>query len=193
MTTARSQTHRRVSGDPNSSSIATEAITVHTPPRRADRHRRWRRAGIGAAIAAVATVAMGAAPAAADRIGGDHHSPTVVWSAAAALAAQDAFAGTGTPGAFVTYLSARDAAADAVALEMGLDPVTVRGAWARADSAHQEAVLAALSQLGKPYRFATSDPGVGFDCSGLTAFAWSRAGVEIPHQSSAQIGVAARR
>ena len=48
------------------------------------------------------------------------------------------------------------------------------------------AVQAALAQQGTPYRFATSTPGVGFDCSGLTAYAWGQAGVGLPHQSRAQ-------
>lgn len=50
------------------------------------------------------------------------------------------------------------------------------------------AVSAAHSQLGVPYRFATSSPGVSFDCSGLTKWAWGRAGVGMPHQSGAQYG-----
>jgi cell wall-associated NlpC family hydrolase len=48
------------------------------------------------------------------------------------------------------------------------------------------AVQAALGQQGVPYRYATSTPGVGFDCSGLTAYAWGQAGVGLPHQSRAQ-------
>ena len=48
------------------------------------------------------------------------------------------------------------------------------------------AVSAAQSQLGVPYQFAQSSPGVAFDCSGLTAYAWGQAGVSIPHQSAAQ-------
>ena len=31
-----------------------------------------------------------------------------------------------------------------------------------------------------------STPGVGFDCSGLTSYAWRVAGVSIPHQSALQ-------
>jgi cell wall-associated NlpC family hydrolase len=50
------------------------------------------------------------------------------------------------------------------------------------------AVQAALAQQGVPYRYATSSPGVGFDCSGLTAYAWGQAGVGLPHQSGAQFG-----
>ncbi len=48
------------------------------------------------------------------------------------------------------------------------------------------AVAAARSQLGVPYKFATSNPGVSFDCSGLTAWAWGQAGVSLPHQSRMQ-------
>ena len=48
------------------------------------------------------------------------------------------------------------------------------------------AVQSALGQQGVPYRYATSSPGVGFDCSGLTAYAWGQAGVGLPHQSRAQ-------
>jgi peptidoglycan DL-endopeptidase CwlO len=48
------------------------------------------------------------------------------------------------------------------------------------------AVNAAMGQLGVPSRFAAESPGVAFDCSGLTKYAWGRAGVYLPHQSAAQ-------
>ncbi len=48
------------------------------------------------------------------------------------------------------------------------------------------AISAAMAQQGVPYRFAASNPGVAFDCSGLTAYAWAQAGVYLPHQSRAQ-------
>ena len=168
-------------------------MTLHNSPQPRLRHRRRIVAGVTGAIAAIASIGLSAGPAEAARIGGDHHSATVVQRAELALAAHDVFSVAGTPASFVSYLGARDAAADAVAVEVGVDPVAMRAAWARGDTSHQEAVLAALTQLGKPYRHATSDPAVGFDCSGLTAFAWSRAGVEIPHQSGSQISAAARR
>ena len=43
-----------------------------------------------------------------------------------------------------------------------------------------------MSQIGVPYRFAAASPGVAFDCSGLTSWAWGRAGVGLPHQSRQQ-------
>lgn len=148
------------------------------------------------AVAALATAVIAACWVAAPvdaGIAGDRQSPVVVDTAFWALAAHDTFSGTGSPGDFAAYVEARNRAADAVAAEMALDPVAVRDAWARADLPHQKAVLAALAELGKQYRYATSDPAVGFDCSGLTAYAWRRAGVAIPHQSSAQIRAAAPR
>ena len=53
-------------------------------------------------------------------------------------------------------------------------------------TAGQIAVDAALSQLGATYVWGSADPNVGFDCSGLTSWAWAQAGVYIPHSSQAQ-------
>jgi cell wall-associated NlpC family hydrolase len=142
----------------------------------------------GAALAGVGSTALAAPSPAA--ISGDAHSPAVIEQANVALEAHDVFSYAGTPDAFVAYLGARNATADVVAFELGLDPVALRDAWARADLPHQKAVLAALTQIGAPYVKNTSDPNVGFDCSGLTAYAWGRAGVELSRQSSAQINAA---
>jgi peptidoglycan DL-endopeptidase CwlO len=53
-------------------------------------------------------------------------------------------------------------------------------------SAAQVAVQAGLSVVGTQYVWGSADPGVGFDCSGLTSWAWAQAGVYIPHSSAAQ-------
>ena len=60
-------------------------------------------------------------------------------------------------------------------------------AWAATPIEHQRAVLAAMTQVGVPYRTNTSEENVGFDCSGLTTYAWSKAGVQLVRQSSQQI------
>jgi cell wall-associated NlpC family hydrolase len=57
-------------------------------------------------------------------------------------------------------------------------------------SGGEGAVQAAESQLGVPYRWAgesplgtPTPPGPGFDCSGLTAWAWAQVGVGLAHYS----------
>jgi cell wall-associated NlpC family hydrolase len=40
--------------------------------------------------------------------------------------------------------------------------------------------------LGVPYRYAQASPGVAFDCSGLTYYAWAQAGVNLPRNSRMQ-------
>jgi cell wall-associated NlpC family hydrolase len=48
------------------------------------------------------------------------------------------------------------------------------------------AVAAARRMLGVPYVAFEASPSIGFDCSGLTMWAWAQAGVSIPHQSGQQ-------
>ena len=51
------------------------------------------------------------------------------------------------------------------------------------------AIAAAKSVLGTPYVYAGASPETGFDCSGLTMWSWSHAGVSLPHSSAAQYSV----
>jgi len=50
----------------------------------------------------------------------------------------------------------------------------------------QAAVAYALSQLGIPYQWGGEDPGVAFDCSGLTQAAYAAAGVALTRVAQAQ-------
>ncbi|MDK8685498.1 C40 family peptidase [Corynebacterium pseudodiphtheriticum] len=53
-------------------------------------------------------------------------------------------------------------------------------------AAGRAAVAAARSQLGTPYQWGGTTPGVGFDCSGFTQWAWGEAGVDIPRLAHEQ-------
>ena len=52
----------------------------------------------------------------------------------------------------------------------------------------QKVIAYAEAQVGKAYTFAGTGPN-SFDCSGLTMMAWAQAGVQLPHQASAQYNV----
>jgi cell wall-associated NlpC family hydrolase len=81
----------------------------------------------------------------------------------------------------------RDAIAAAAADRLSLDPVAMQAAWRSADTTHQLVLLTAFTQLGIPYRAYKRIPGVGFDCSALTSWAWEQSGVNIPRNSRMQI------
>lgn len=55
-------------------------------------------------------------------------------------------------------------------------------------SAVETMIEVALSQVGKPYLYASANPSAGFDCSGLTYYAFSKVGVMLGRSSSAQFG-----
>jgi cell wall-associated NlpC family hydrolase len=63
-----------------------------------------------------------------------------------------------------------------------------------AGPAAQTAIETAMAQRGKPYVWAGSGPG-SFDCSGLTAYAFKAAGINLPHSSrlQSQMGQAVSR
>jgi len=85
------------------------------------------------------------------------------------------------------YVALRTQVAALVARRLSISVSGLNKAWARADAEHQIAVLAAVSQLGVPYRRFAMQPGVALDCSGLTAFAWGKAGFSIQRNSTRQM------
>lgn len=64
---------------------------------------------------------------------------------------------------------------------------TSRSGSSSSDSGNSSSILsAARSQIGVGYSWGASRPGSGFDCSGLTKYAYAQAGISLPHSSSAQ-------
>jgi cell wall-associated NlpC family hydrolase len=64
-------------------------------------------------------------------------------------------------------------------------PVAVSGPIVANSQAAQIAVDTAMAERGKPYVWAAAGPN-SFDCSGLVEYAYSTAGVGLPHSSSLQ-------
>jgi cell wall-associated NlpC family hydrolase len=88
------------------------------------------------------------------------------------------------------WLAAQRAAEEAAQqqIENGGSPVGGGGGFVPPPDATkaQIAIAAAESVIGTPYVFGGADPDVGFDCSGLTMWAYAQAGVSLPHSSAAQ-------
>jgi cell wall-associated NlpC family hydrolase len=170
-------------------------LTSMRPP--AERLRRpVRRLVVGLGVAALFCAGLTSGPAGAEapaRIGGDPHSPQVAGLAAAALDAKEAFEHSAARVDRSAYLTALEKTAQATAGEMGVSHSQMTSAWLATDDAHQTALLTALTQLGVEYRSATSEPGVGFDCSGLMFYAWGEAGFTLSRQSGSQISEADAR
>ncbi|MGY1652369.1 C40 family peptidase [Geodermatophilus sp. SYSU D01119] len=64
-------------------------------------------------------------------------------------------------------------------------PSAATAAAAAPGPAAATAVQTALGQIGDPYVWGASGPD-GFDCSGLTQYAYAAAGISLPHSSKAQ-------
>lgn len=50
----------------------------------------------------------------------------------------------------------------------------------------EDVLAAATSQIGVPYLFAHEQPGIAFDCSGLSQYAYGAAGVSLPRTAAQQ-------
>ncbi len=114
-------------------------------------------------------------------------------TATQALAQLQAYLRTGEASMLAAYRATRNAIATEIANRIDIDSARMSAAWDAADLQHQMALMAAFTQLGVPYRHNTSKAGEGFDCSGLTTYAWNVAGETLTRQSGAQIRAAASR
>ena len=168
-------------------------ITAITP---AVSTRRLRRVVVAlAATAASFAGALAFAPPTASAVMGglptNAMAPVVTTSAREALANYDEWVATQDPAAYRSYVWYRTQTAQFAATEIGYPEQEMVTVWASTPIDHQRAVLAAMTQVGVPYRTNTSQENVGFDCSGLTTYAWAKAGVQLIRQSTSQIREAA--
>jgi cell wall-associated NlpC family hydrolase len=165
---------------------------THTTPPFLVRARRGLRnvAIVAASLGAVVTVAgvdAGTASAESLELAVNELAPEITTAARSAVAALDSFAETGSVADEQTLAWHRAIAARYTAQQLGYDELAMVDAWSSTTISHQRAVLGALTQVGVPYRTNTSIENEGFDCSGLTTYAWAGAGVELFRQSGSQI------
>lgn len=106
------------------------------------------------------------------------------------LTALNEYMNIGNQDAFDLYRVYADQLAIPVAIALAVNVGELQRAWAAADLLRQKAIFAGLTQLGVPYRLNTSSAFKGFDCSGLTSYAWGVAGVNIARSSRAQFNAA---
>lgn len=152
--------------------------------------RTARRLIAGAAIAGVASVTVLATVSSDVAASGRTKSEALADEAGTALRALDRWHETQNAVDYSRFVQARDDVASITEAEMGLLPGALQQAWSDVAITNLEALLSAVSQLGVPYRSIASEPGVGFDCSGLTIWAFAEAGVDVPRVSGDQIRAA---
>ena len=188
------------------SNAPTPMIVSSTPSRATARARFARRLGRASALT-TATLAVtltsvtsislidatpvAASPAIAPEMATNALADQITMAADEAVASLEAYERSGDPADAQDLAWHRAIAARYTAQQLGYDELAMVAAWSDAPLGHQRALLGALTQIGVPYRTNTSKPDVGFDCSGLTTYAWAGAGVELYRQSGSQIDDAA--
>ncbi len=123
-----------------------------------------------ATVVGTLTVADDTASAVSGPLATNAMAPVVTSSARQALDSYDRWIAGNEASDYRSFVWFRTQAAQYAAIELGYPQDEMVEAWASTPI--------------------TSEENVGFDCSGLTTFAWSRAGVQLTRQSSAQINEA---
>lgn len=133
-------------------------------------------------------------------------SAIIILSCTLVLPASASSTATGTV-SVGTYLNVRSAGNDGAPIigklyngtqvtiignKNGWDEITYNGkpAWISGlyviTGKAETVVSAAKSQLGVPYKYGGDTPDVALDCSGLTMYAYGKAGITLPHSSAQQ-------
>jgi cell wall-associated NlpC family hydrolase len=161
-----------------------------TPRRNAAVRRLAKSITIGLAALATAVAACVVTPGTASAQYAGTSSSDVASDATHALWLLVRWEDTGELSDYTAYMRARLEVAQSTAQQLGLSSAELDAEWGAIDVPKQHVLLAAMSQIGVPYRSRMSKPGRGFDCSGLVLFAYSQAGIGLPRSSRDQIRAA---
>ena len=71
-------------------------------------------------------------------------------------------------------------------VEDGFDPAFIPTAPLPDGSRASQVIAIAMQYLGVPYVWGGASPSQGFDCSGLTTYAFAQIGVSLPHHAASQ-------
>lgn len=140
--------------------------------------------GVRLAAALIGLAVLGSVPSAAGRVIEDRGAPdhTRVTPRPAVP----------SPGTSRTLLGALDAARGSLVERAPLaSPVPVEFTDSLPDARAAVALGVAMAQIGLPYQWGGDGPtagDAGFDCSGLTAFAYAAAGIRLPRTAHTQFG-----
>jgi cell wall-associated NlpC family hydrolase len=155
-------------------------------------HTLLRAIGATAAAVAATVVFAGTASAQQPELPVNALAPEITTEADLAVEAFDEFIESDDIADYLVYAQHRAATARLAARQLGYDEFSMIDAWSDASLDHQRAVLAAMTQIGVPYRSNASAEDKGFDCSGLTSYAWSESGVQLNRISRDQIRAATK-
>jgi hypothetical protein len=166
------------------------SLSPHTPLRARARGIAIRTALTAAALTGAVLSLGSAASAQRPELPVNALAPDITTEADLAVAAYDDYTQSDELADYLVYAKHRTATARLAARQLGYDEFTMIDAWKNTTLEHQRAVLAAMTQIGVPYRTNASAEDEGFDCSGLTYFAWQQSGVELNRISGDQIDAA---
>ena len=150
---------------------------------------RWTSLGLVAAVA-VATAIFGLPSQVSAKPMPQSQERVIAQSAQEAVALFDSFAELSAADRNDVFSAHVADIARQAAMFLGVDVRLMQQAWLAADLVHQLALINGLTQLGVPYKINAATENVAFDCSGLVAFAWGKAGVALSRGSSAQFASA---
>jgi cell wall-associated NlpC family hydrolase len=141
----------------------------------------------GAAPGAMPTLPMGAMPSFGSSLGSGSGAGSGIGSGLGGLPAADLGSSGSRPDAAGLPGDEARPLADPGMFGSGVGVQLPDGSTATAPNAvAASAVRHALTQLGVPYDWGGTTPGVGLDCSGLTQWAYHEAGLDLPRLAQEQ-------